>query len=99
MKSIIEMVPSLLEATRGGMLQWEYMEDAPCLTSSFRAAKYIFCKTHEDNGLNVISLNRLDRFNNLVGDFMKWNENTPEFQSLNELYGCAEEKKVLLAVG
>ena len=46
----------------------------------------------------VIALNHLDRFNNLVGDFMKWNENTPEFQSLNELYGRAEEKKVLAVV-
>ena len=97
MKNIIEVIPELINATQSGKIRWEYMKGAPCLSTSYKNNNFIMCKGENDNNVQIISLNYIDKYERMIGDFMKWRENENEYSKLDQLYTFAEQKKVLLS--
>ena len=96
MKNIVEILPELIKATQSGNIQWRYMKDAPCLSVAYNNNHFMMCKAANDNNVQIISLNYIDKNEMIIGDFMKWRENESEYNKLNQLYTFAEQKKVLL---
>ena len=97
MKDILTKIDDLIHLTESGGLAWEYMEDAPCLTSSFEGRNYIICKEETDNGKHVVSLNYLNKSGELIGTFNKWEQGDTAYDSVNKLYELAERQPVLKA--
>ena len=96
MKNIIEIVPKLIGATQSGKFHWQYMEDAPCLSGSFAGNNFMICKAKNDDNEDIISLNYIDKNDMIIGEFMKWKRDSPEYDKLDILYTLAEKSKVLL---
>ena len=95
MKNIIEAAINLIKATQSAGLDWEYMEDAPCLSTTYNGLSYIMCKSETDFGYNMLSLNYLDANGFLLTEFNKWKDDEDEYKIIDELYTLAQKHPVL----
>lgn len=91
MNPILKVAYSLIELTKNKILRWEYVIDAPCLTSVYGDTAYIICKTEIESGLPTVSLNYLNRNEELIGEFNKWDKGEDGYDIVDSLYSLALE--------
>jgi hypothetical protein len=72
MKDIIRKAEMLLGLTQSGKITWEHSDDIPCLSTTCNKDDFIVCKVESEDGSIYVSLNQLDKNQNTIGDFNRW---------------------------